>query len=115
MIKRLTIAPALATPIPSAAIGADKIEKRTEEWDFPPTRHRGNYRPRRRRYHDVYQPGTWDSVDVYQPGGWDWPIRKKIIDIGWRVMITCLKVALIGALTIIAFGASWLIVTVLTL
>jgi hypothetical protein len=40
---------------------------------------------------------------------------KKIIDIGWRVMVTCFKVILIGALTIIAFGASWLIVTVLTL
>ena len=73
---------------------------RHEEWDWP---------PRRRRYQ------TYSRFDVYQPNDWDWPIRKKIIDIGWRVMIITLKVILMSALTILAFGASWLIVIVLTL
>jgi hypothetical protein len=72
---------------------------RTEEWDFPPTRHRGNYR----------------ASDIYQPSGWNSPVTKKIIDIYWRVMIACIKVILITALTILAFGASWLFWTVITL
>jgi hypothetical protein len=73
--------------------------RRTEEWDWPPPRRRGNYR----------------SSDIYQPSGWDWPIRKKIINIWWRVMMTSIKVLLTIALTIMAFGASWLFWTVITL
>jgi hypothetical protein len=87
---------------------------RAEEWDWPPTRRRRYYRPRRRRYYDIYQPGSWDPVDI-QPSGWNSPITKKIIDIYWRTMIAIIKVLLITALAIMAFGASWLIVTVLTL
>jgi hypothetical protein len=70
-----------------------------QEWDWPPPRRRGNYR----------------ASDIYQPSGWGSPIEKKIINIWWRVMIACIKVILITALTIIAFGASWLFWTVLTL
>jgi hypothetical protein len=73
---------------------------RVEEWDWPPRR-------RWRRYPSRF--------DVYQPSGWNSPITKKIIDIYWRVMITIIKVLLAIYLTIIAFGASWLITTVLTL
>jgi hypothetical protein len=72
---------------------------RTEEWDWPPTRRRRYYR----------------TVDIYQPGGWNSPVTKKIIDIYWRVMITSIKVLLTILLTIMAFGASWLFWTVITL
>jgi hypothetical protein len=99
---------------------------RREEWDFPPTRGdkrfawrgeagRGWARPGRARQGKDYRYRAYSRFDVYQPSGWDWPIRKKIIDIWWRVMITTIKVLLTIALTIMAFGASWLIVTVLTL
>jgi hypothetical protein len=73
---------------------------RAEEWDWPPRR--------RRRYYP-------SRFDIYQPSGWNSPITKKIINIYWRVMIACIKVLLITALTILAFGASWLFWTVLTL
>jgi hypothetical protein len=72
----------------------------THEWDWPPTRRRRYYRR---------------SFDTYQPSGWDWPIRKKIINIWWRVMMISIKVLLTIALTIMAFGASWLFWTVITL
>src|SRR5207248_1910418 len=73
--------------------------KRTEEWDWPPRRRWRHYPSR---------------FDVYQPSGLS-PIRKKIIDIHWRVMIACIKVIFIAALTAIAFAASWLFCTVITL
>jgi hypothetical protein len=76
--------------------------QRTEEWDWPPRRRRGYYR-------------TYRTLDVHQPSSWDWSIRKKIIDIGWKTMIAVIKVVLTIALTAMAAGASWLIVTVLTL
>jgi hypothetical protein len=72
---------------------------RREEWDWPPTRRRGNYR----------------TSDTYQPSGWGSPIATKIVNIYWRVIITCIKVLLTVALTIMAFGASWLFWTVITL
>jgi hypothetical protein len=72
---------------------------RSEEWDWPPTRRRGNYR----------------ASDIYQPSGWDSSVRKKIINIWWRVMMISIKMLLTIALTIMAFGASWLFWTVLTL
>jgi hypothetical protein len=81
---------------------ARNIPPRIEEWDFPPVR--GRYRAYPRDY-DVYR----------QPSGWDSPVVKKAIDIYLQVMIGIIKVIFISALTIMAFGASWLIVTVLTL
>jgi hypothetical protein len=76
--------------------------KRTEEWDWPPRRGRYRWPPIRSRF------------DVYQ-SGWGSPIEKKIINIWWRVMTTSIKVLLTVALTIMAFGASWLFWTVITL
>jgi hypothetical protein len=73
---------------------------RREEWDWPPTR--GRYR-------------AYSRFDVYQPSGWGSPIEKKIINIWWRVMMISIKVLLTIALTIMAFGASWLFWTVITL
>jgi hypothetical protein len=84
---------------------------RAEEWDWPPTRHRKYYRPRRRKYYDVYQPGSWDPVDIYQPSGWNSPVTKRVVDVYWRVTVACIKMLLITALTILAFGASWLFMT----
>jgi hypothetical protein len=76
---------------------------RAQEWDWPPTR--------RRRYYRTYR-----TVDVYQPSsGWNSPVTKKIIDIYWRTTITIIKVLFTIALTIMAFGASWLFWTVITL
>jgi hypothetical protein len=92
--------------------------KRTEEWDFPPTRKPRHGAARQRTAWQGMGPYghyRYRTSDTYQPKGWDWPIRKKIIDIWWRVMMITIKVILITALTIMAFGASWLIVTVLTL
>jgi hypothetical protein len=77
---------------------------RAEEWDWPPTQ--GRYR----RYRTVRS-----RFDIYQPKGWGSPIEKKIINIWWRVMITSIKVLLTIALTIMAFGASWLFWTLITL
>jgi hypothetical protein len=79
---------------------APNIPQRAQEWDWPPTR--------RRRYYP-------SRFDIYQPSGWNSPVTKKIIDIYWRVTITCIKVLLIGYLTIVAFGAAWLIGVLLTL
>jgi hypothetical protein len=83
---------------------------RAEEWDWPPTRHRryppALYKLRRTSYR---------TVDVYQPSNRDSSVTKKIADIYWRVMITSIKVLLTIALTIMAFGASWLFWTVITL
>jgi hypothetical protein len=101
------------------------IPQRAEEWDWPPRRQnklpKGRYRPINRTV-DAYQPRqhrghyrTYGTFDVHQPNGWDWPIRKKIIDVGWRVMITCIKVLLIAWLSIMAFGGSWLFVTAICL
>src|ERR1700730_12833800 len=73
---------------------------RREEWDWPPSR--GRYR-------------TLDNSVHFTSHGWDWPIRKKIINIWWRVMMISIKVLLTIALTIMAFGASWLFWTVITL
>jgi hypothetical protein len=73
--------------------------KRAEEWDWPPTRRWRYYR----------------TVDVYQPGGWNSPATKKAISIYWRVMITGIKLLLVISLGIMAFGASWLFWTVITL
>jgi hypothetical protein len=78
--------------------------QRAEEWDWPPTR------GRRYRW-----PPTRSRFDAFQPSGWGSPIEKKIINIWWRVMMTSIKVLLTVALTIIAFGASWLFWTVITL
>lgn len=71
-----------------------------EEWDWPPRRRWRHYPSR---------------FDIYQPSGWNSPVRKKIIDIYWRVMITIIKAMFITALAVLAFGGSWLIVTVLML
>jgi hypothetical protein len=87
----------------------------SQEWDFPPTRRWRHYRPRRRKYYDIYQPGSWDPVPNIQPSGWNSPIAKKIIDIYWRTTIAIIKVLLGIALFVMSFCASWLIVTVLTL
>jgi hypothetical protein len=102
---------------------------RREEWDFPdfpPTQlvkarrgeaGRGLARPGTARQGKDYS-GRYryrSRFDVYQPNGWDWPIRKKIINIWWRVMIVSIKVLLTIALTIMAFGGSWLFWTVITL
>jgi hypothetical protein len=73
--------------------------KRAEEWDWPPRRHWRHYPSR---------------FDIDQPSGLP-PVRKKIIDIWWQVIMTSIKVMLITALTIMTFGASWLFWTVLTL
>jgi hypothetical protein len=70
-------------------------------------------RPRRRKYYDIYQPGSWDPVD--QPNGWNSPITKRVADIYWRITIAIIKVLLIGYLTIVAFAAAWLFCTVITL
>lgn len=77
----------------------DQLTPRAEEWDWPPTRRRRYYR----------------TVDVYQPSGWNSPGVKKAIDIYWRVTITIIKVLLATYLSIMAFGASWLFWTVITL
>ena len=74
--------------------------KRIEEWDWPPRRHWRRYPSR---------------FDIYQPSGWGSPIEKKIINIWWRVMMISIKVLLTIALTIMAFGASWLFWTLITL
>jgi hypothetical protein len=84
-----------------------------EFWDWPPTRRWRYYRPRRRRYYDIYQPGSWDPVD--QPNGWDSSITKKVVDIYWRLMVGIVKVLLAIALFIMSFCASWLFWTVVTL
>jgi hypothetical protein len=73
---------------------------RAEEWDWP--------RPRRRRHYP-------SRFDVYQPSGWNSPVAKKVVSIYWRAMITSIKVLLIIALSIMAFGASWLFWTIITL
>jgi hypothetical protein len=69
------------------------------EWDWPPRRHR--------RYSRTF--------DIYQPGGWNSPAAKKIINIYWRVLIASIKALLVISLGIMAFGASWLFWTVITL
>jgi hypothetical protein len=63
----------------------------------------------------AYRYGTRGYYRTYQPSDWNSSVNKKIIDVGWQATITIIKMLLITALTIIAFGASWLIVTVLTL
>jgi hypothetical protein len=96
--------------------------ERTEEWDWPPTRQKlpkGRWVRPEKFHHRPIKPRTrhryQSRFDVYQPSGWNSSVNKKIIDVGWRVMVTIIKVFLTITLTIIAFGASWLIVTVLTL
>jgi hypothetical protein len=81
---------------------------RAEEWDWPPTRRRRYY-----RIVDINPPIS--SYDAVNSCGWNSPVTKKVVSVYWLTMITCLKVILISALTIMAFGASWLICTVLTL
>ena len=76
------------------------MKRASQEWDFPPTRRWRHYPSR---------------FDVYQPDSWGSPIERKIINIWWRVMMVSIKVLLTIALTIMAFGASWLFWTVLTL
>jgi hypothetical protein len=83
--------------------------RRAEEWDWPPTR-RWRHPPPLELRRTGYR-----TFDTYQPSGWDAPIAKKIIHIYWRVTITIIKVMITIYLTAIAFAASWLIVTVLTL
>jgi hypothetical protein len=87
-------------PAPGYASGMN-----AQEWDWPEPR-RGRYRrlPTRSRF-DVYQ----------QPSGWNSPIVKKIIHIYWLTMVTIIKVLLAILLSIVAFGASWLFWTVITL
>jgi hypothetical protein len=53
--------------------------------------------------------------DVYQPSGWNSPGVKKAIDVYCGVMIASIKVLLTIALTIMAFGASWLFWTLIAL
>jgi hypothetical protein len=71
---------------------------RAEEWDWPPRR--------RRRYR---------TIDIYQPSGWNSSGAKKAVRIYWQVTITIIKMLLAIALTVMAFGASWLFWTVITL
>jgi hypothetical protein len=83
---------------------------RAEEWDWPPTR-------RWRHPPPLYElrRTSYRTVDIYQHRGWASPVTKKIIDIYWRVTIASIKMLLIILLTIMAFGASWLFWTVITL
>jgi hypothetical protein len=72
---------------------------RTEEWDWPPTRHRRYYR----------------TIDIHQPSGWNSPIAKKVINIYWGVTITIIKMLLAIPLSIMAIGAFWLLWIIITL
>jgi hypothetical protein len=72
--------------------------KRTEWWDWPPTRRWRYYR----------------TVDVYRPSGWRSPAAKKAVRIYWRVMITIIKMLLAVPLSIVAIGAFWLLWIIIT-
>jgi hypothetical protein len=73
--------------------------KRTEEWDWPPTRRWRYYR----------------TIDYYQPSGWSSPVTKTIVRVYWRVTITAIKMLLAVPLSIMAIGAFWLLWIIVTL
>jgi hypothetical protein len=73
--------------------------RRTEEWDWPPTRRRWRY---------------YRTID-YQPSGWSSPVTKKAVRIYWRVMITLVKALISVPLAMMAVGALWLLWVIVTL
>jgi hypothetical protein len=73
--------------------------KRSEEWDWPPTRRRRYYR----------------TIDVYQPSGWNSPVAKKAVRIYWRVTITLIKMLISIPLAMMGIGAFWLLWVIINL
>jgi hypothetical protein len=73
--------------------------KRTEEWDWPPTRRRRFYR----------------TIDVYQPSGWNSPGVRTAARIYWRVTITLIKVLISIPLAMVGIGAFWLLWVIIAL
>jgi hypothetical protein len=74
----------------------------SHEWDWPPRKRRGYFRPYR-------------NFDVYQPSGWNSPGVKKAINIYWRVTITAIKMVIAVPLTIVLIGSIWFLWILITL